>query len=434
MASVWPSLVLIDQQGAGQSRLVDAVRALGVDFRALSSVPSGLADGNGAVRVALCASAATRALICRLRQAFPMAQAIIYGTDVSQTAAVDAFRAGADDFVAPERGAEDLKRMLANLLPASGKAKGAAEHGLIGPSMALAAVRDYALRLAPSHASVLISGETGTGKELLAALIHRQSRRANGPLVALNCAAIPEALLEGELFGYERGAFSGACAAYPGKLKLADGGTLLLDEIGELSLGGQAKILRALETGEAYRLGATKPTRFDVRIVSASNRDLATEIAAGRFREDLYYRLAVARVEMPPLRARPDDIAPIADRLLSELAMRAGLTPVRIDSAAMAALRAHAWPGNVRELRNVIEIAMVTARGGVITLNDVARYLTLPCGIAASVTDERSRLVDVLSRTHGNKSEAAKVLSCSRMTLYRKLARHGLVADGHPPV
>jgi transcriptional regulator with PAS, ATPase and Fis domain len=305
----------------------------------------------------------------------------------------------------------------------------AAIHGIIGESSSLRSLCEFAARIAPTNVTVLISGETGTGKDLLATMIHRLSRRVDGPLVALNCAAIPDALLEGELFGYERGAFTGAHNGYPGKLKLADGGTLLLDEIGELSPAGQAKVLRAIETGEAYKLGARTPTHFNVRVIAATNRDMAVEMKAGRFREDLFYRLAVAQIAVPPLRERPEDIAPIARWLLQNLAGLTGKTAMRIGDDAMTRLKAHGWPGNVRELRNVIEIAMVTCDGDCIQAGDLQPYLTGGTSADSIRADERTLLLDTLERTGGNKSEAAKVLHCSRMTLYRRLARQGLAGD-----
>jgi DNA-binding NtrC family response regulator len=268
-------------------------------------------------------------------------------------------------------------------------------------------------------------------------LLHRLGARAAGPLVALNCAAIPEALLEGELFGYERGAFSGALSAFPGRLKLADGGTLFLDEIGELSLAGQAKILRAIETREAWRLGARTPTRFDVRIVAATNRDLLAETQAGRFRLDLFYRIAVAQVRMPALRERPEDIGPIARHVLAELA-GAGRAAPRLDDAALHRLEAHDWPGNVRELRNVLEVALVTSEGGRIRATDLAPMLrAAPAAPRDAALEERAHLVALLARVGGNKKRAAEALNCSRMTLYRRLARCGLptgAEDAAPPV
>lgn len=308
-----------------------------------------------------------------------------------------------------------------------------APHGIAGSSAALNRLRAFAARIAPTNVTVLISGETGTGKDCFAAMIHKMSLRAQGPLVAVNCAAIPDGLLEGELFGYERGAFTGALNAYPGKLKLADGGTLFLDEVGELSLSGQAKVLRAIETGEIYRLGARAPTRFNARIIAATNRDLLAEVAEKRFRDDLYYRIAVARLEAPPLRERAEDVAPIARRLLATLGAASGLRRRRIDAEAMARLEAHRWPGNVRELRNVIEIAMVMCDGDTIRKKDLPSYLLEGACAAPVRFGERERLMSTLKRVGGNKSEAAKALNCSRMTLYRKLARLNVEVSAREP-
>ncbi len=399
-----------------------------MNFRTIAELPREHGLESRDVRIVMRAVEASRRTVAELRNAFPGARAIICGLDPSQRSAVAAFRAGADDFVAVDIDGPELATLLATHLeegtrPPSSRVR---SDGLVGDSAALRAVCDFALRLAPTDVSVLVTGETGTGKDCLAAMVHRHSRRANGPLVALNCAAIPEALLEGELFGYERGAFSGAHASYPGKLKLADKGTLLLDEIGELSPAGQAKVLRAIETGEAYRLGATRPTQFDIRIVAATNRDLAAEIAAGRFREDLFYRLAVARIEVPPLRERVEDIAPIAMHLLGELARSARTSPPQIGEDALAALEDHCWPGNVRELRNVIEITMVTCHSGRIGLGDLPDYVRGRLEEQPLPTGERGRMLRALAKAGGNKSEAAKSLSCSRMTLYRRLARLGL--------
>lgn len=297
---------------------------------------------------------------------------------------------------------------------------------MAGRSEAFRSLCSFVSRLAPTKATVLITGETGTGKELIAAMVHRKSKRAKGPLVAINCAAIPDALLEGELFGYERGAFSGAMAAYPGKLKLADGGTLLLDEVGELSAVAQAKLLRAIDTGEAYRLGARVPSRFDIRIIASTNRNLAHDVANGKFRSDLYYRLAVARLEMPPLRMRIEDILPIARHLLVRISEEFGRPELRLDQSAISRLERHDWPGNARELRNVLEVAAINSDCGCIS----ATHLPLAgCGRFSDVwaaPDEKTIVIAALEHARGNKRLAAHALNCSRMTLYRRMSRLGI--------
>lgn len=301
---------------------------------------------------------------------------------------------------------------------------------MVGRSEAFRSLCSFVDRLAPTRATVLITGETGTGKELIAAMVHNKSKRAGGPLVAINCAAIPDALLEGELFGYERGAFSGASVAYPGKLNLADRGTLLLDEVGELSLAAQAKLLRAIDTGEAYRLGARTPSRFDVRIIASTNRNLAQDVTDGKFRADLYYRLAVARLELPPLRVRIEDIAPIARQLLARIADEFGRTMLRLDETAIRRLERHSWPGNARELRNVLEVAVINSDSDCISschLPLASPGVSVPAPARTSpARDEKRAILDALCQAGGNKRLAALALNCSRMTLYRRMSRLGI--------
>lgn len=432
MTSSWPSLTLIDSGHSHRHRFELIARKLGVRFRALPAPPTHADSDSCRVRLVVQVMTENRTALDKVRMAFPCARVVVCGTSSSQDAAVQAFRAGADDFIAPGTGDQELSRLIGKHLcgVAGEEGQDGSAHGMAGNSPALKRLCAFAARIAPTNVTVLITGETGTGKDCLAAMVHRLSLRAQGPLVAINCAAIPDALLEGELFGYERGAFTGALNTYPGKLKLADSGTLLLDEIGELSLAGQAKVLRAIETGEVYRLGARAPTRFDARIIAATNCDLAAETAAKRFREDLFYRLAVAQLMVPPLRDRIEDVAPIARRLLDELSVLAGRPGVQIGADAMMRLEAHSWPGNVRELRNVIEIAMVTCVAETIGPGDLPPYLAAGSKRERVKTDERARLLTVLESAGGNKSEAAKVLNCSRMTLYRKLARHGIDEGG----
>lgn len=311
------------------------------------------------------------------------------------------------------------------------------QYGLAGRSEAMTCIRAMIAKLAGRDTTVLVDGPTGAGKELIALAIHRESRRSDGPLVAVNCAAIPNDLLEGEFFGYEKGAFSGAVASYPGKLALADGGTLFLDEIGEMSMMGQIKLLRALEARQCYKLGGREPHDFDVRIVAATNRDLNAEVAAGRFRSDLYYRIAVARIAVPPLAARPEDIAPLAQHFLQEIAHdQKGQIP-HLSAEAIETLEAYAWPGNARELRNTIEVALINNTHGEINVSDLAlpephhealQRLTIlsthrqtQTAHATRASLSRGAIVDALRHCGGNKSAAARQLGCSRMTLYRHL-------------
>jgi DNA-binding NtrC family response regulator len=303
---------------------------------------------------------------------------------------------------------------------------------LVGESHAMQRLRANIAEIASSNATVLLLGETGSGKECAARMLHRLSGRAGQPLVALNCAAVPDALLEGELFGYERGAFTGAVRAFPGKLKLADKGSLFLDEIGDLSNVAQAKILRAIEAREVHRLGAHKPECFDARIITATNVNLAARMDEGTFRADLYYRLAVAVIELPPLRQRREDIPALADHALARLAKADGHSPKQFSQSALQRLCAHDWPGNVRELMNVVEVARLRSTGPIISAEVLPLRPVLSQRLAPSFhTDlpiparsERQRIIDALQASRGNKSMAALRLSWSRMTLYRKLEQH----------
>jgi DNA-binding NtrC family response regulator len=295
---------------------------------------------------------------------------------------------------------------------------------LIGLSPQIEAVRKTIALIAGSDVTVLITGETGCGKECAARMVHRLSNRSTMPLVALNCAAIPDTMLEGELFGYEKGAFTGAIKAYPGKVKLADGGTLALDEIGDLSPQGQAKILRAIETHEFYRLGALKPDRFDARIVAMTNVNLETACTNNTFRKDLYYRLAVAQVHLPPLRERREDILPLARHFLRK-------SSHNIAPDAADALQSYCWPGNVRELNNVMVLAALVCPGGSITAKSLppnVHGVASPSGGIRPIM-EKQLLLDALKSAGGNKSVAAKSLKWSRMTLYRKLEIHHIAND-----
>jgi transcriptional regulator with PAS, ATPase and Fis domain len=290
---------------------------------------------------------------------------------------------------------------------------------------------------------VLLLGESGTGKEVVARFVHRASARANGPFVALNCAALPEQLLEAELFGYERGAFTGATQSKPGQLEQASGGTLFLDEVGEMSLPAQAKFLRVLQEREYQRLGGTRVLRTDARIVAATNRDLLAAMGRGQFREDLYYRLNVFAIRLPPLRERRDDILPLTDAFVSEIGRSLGRPPSGISRDARRVLLDHHWPGNVRELRNVLERAAILCDGGLIIAEHLGlaaapatrspsppaiaqgpRVSTPQGGDLKSV--ERTMIEKALRDARFNKSDAARALGLTRSQLYVRLRKHGL--------
>jgi len=287
---------------------------------------------------------------------------------------------------------------------------------------------------------VLISGESGTGKEVLARYIHQQSPRAAEPFVAINCAAIPDNMLEATLFGHEKGAFTGAIAAQAGKFEQAEGGTLLLDEISEMPLALQAKLLRVLQEREVERVGGRKPISLDIRVLATTNRDLAGEVAAGRFREDLYYRLSVFPLAWCALRERKGDILPLAERLLARHVSKMKHAPVRLSTDARACLQAHAWPGNVRELDNALQRALILQQGGVIEAADfcLAGAIPLSAGAAPSVAavvaeasglgddlrrHEYQTIIDTLRAERGRRKEAAERLGISPRTLRYKLAQ-----------
>ena len=299
---------------------------------------------------------------------------------------------------------------------------------VVGESNQWLDVLKKATQVAPTDTTVLLAGESGTGKEVVARFIHRASGRKNGPFVALNCAALPEQLLESELFGYERGAFTSAQTSKPGQIELAAGGVLFLDEVSEMSVASQAKFLRVLQEREFQRLGGTKMLRANIRVVAATNRDLRTAVERGDFREDLFYRLQVFDIRIVPLRERTRDILPLAEAFLQDIGKSFGRPPAGLTKDARDALLAHTWPGNVRELRNALERAAILADGGLIDSEHLA--LHSDGKLAASTRDlgrvEREAISRVLHETRWNKSTAAKRLGISRTQLYHRMRKYEL--------
>ncbi|MGH8713196.1 MAG: sigma-54-dependent transcriptional regulator [Casimicrobiaceae bacterium] len=296
---------------------------------------------------------------------------------------------------------------------------------IIGRSAALAEVLRLVERAGPSDKAILIQGETGTGKELIAQALHRASQRADKPMIVINCAALPETLLESELFGHEKGSFTGAVHAKQGLFELADGSTLMIDEVGEMPGPLQAKLLRVLEDGSFRRVGSLQECHVDVRLLAATNRNLAQEVKAGRFREDLYYRINVMSLELPPLRHRRGDVPLLVERFLGP--------SWRIEHEAVQALEQYSWPGNVRQLINVIERAKILAEDFLVRLDDLPAEMhfreTQPArhGDGGGLEQiERAHVVDVLEREQGNKVRAARALGINRRSLYRLLKRHGI--------
>ena len=319
--------------------------------------------------------------------------------------------------------AEENRQLQAKLL----KSQNGDE--MVGKSDSLSRVRQMISKAAPSRASVLITGESGVGKELVAKAVHEQSDRAKGPFVVVHCAALSETLIESELFGFEKGAFTGAENLHKGRFELADGGTIFLDEIGEVNLATQVKLLRVLQEHKFERVGGEKSIEVDVRVVAATNRNLEEEVKAGKFREDLFYRLNVVRIEMPSLRERMDDIPLLMHAFLREFNIENKKNIKGFDKASKAAMIKYNWPGNIRELKNAVESAVVMCTGDEIKMEDLPRALrsqgeekviTIPIGITM---DEAEKIIiqENLAANKGNKSRTADILGIGRKTLHRKL-------------
>jgi DNA-binding NtrC family response regulator len=345
---------------------------------------------------------------------------------------IDALRAGVSDVLSHTATTAEIAASVRRVASASSDVPQQPlldGTSLIGGSAAMRNVRLSIARAAPNDSNVLITGETGTGKELVADLIHRNSARARRPMICINSAAIPDTLLESELFGYERGAFTGAYAANPGKLEQAAGGTLFFDEIGEMTPYAQAKILRAIESREIHRLGGRRPIPIDVRIISATNRDVDALAMDDTFRKDLYFRINVMRIHLAPLRERKSDIQPLIDHYLRQFNRSLHADVRGLDGDTLDRLIAYDWPGNVRELRNVLENVFVSRPAQRISFLDLPDWLRRrldPADAPPAPPQERDRILSALSATNWNKSKAAERLSWSRMTLYRKLAKYQL--------
>lgn len=346
--------------------------------------------------------------------------------------AVDAVRRGACDYLlkpfAPEALTAALQRAFDDPATARGGNRGTTEPEMIGSDTAFRDLLDQAQRAAQTDVTVLLTGESGTGKELIARYVHANSPRKHGPFVAINCAALPAELLEAELFGVRRGAYTGADRDRAGHFERAHGGTLLLDEIGDLPLGLQAKLLRALEERTIVSLGAGEPRPIDIRVIAATHQDLSAEIASGQFRQDLYFRLCVIPLRVPALRERRADIATLAQHLASQICARLGRPVVSIEAAALARLSQARWPGNIRELRNVIERAVVLDRSGTIRaadlfLDETPESKTLDrLSPGMTVAEAERRLIErTLEATNGNRTRASELLGISVRTLRNKL-------------
>ncbi len=387
-------------------------------------------------------------LLGRLRRDRPALQVIMISGHGTIDTAVEATRRGAFDFLEKPLDSDRLLLTLRNALEVKGLAQSVAalrsqvesRHAIVGASYQIRQVLDRVERVGPTDSRVLITGENGTGKELVARALHGLSSRKDCPFVEVNCAAIPGELIESELFGHMKGSFTGAVQDRPGKFEQADGGTLFLDEIGDMALAAQAKVLRALEEGKVTRVGGQKPRSVDVRIIAATNKDLAEEIQEGRFREDLFYRLNVVPIHLPPLRERRDDIPMLVQYFVDQMSRRDGLPARTFTQEAVERLQELEWPGNVRELRNTVERLLILAPREGVSAEDVAalvgqgsgayplgaELLQAPTFAEFRDRSERAFLLHKLREHDWNVSETARSLEMPRSNVYKKIDRYGL--------
>ncbi len=394
-------------------------------------------------------------LLARARELWRDLPVIVISGHADTPDVVEAMKRGAADFfskpvdrdrvVVSVRNALSRRSLEERVAALSSRERRFADE-MLGESPAMRRLREDIAKVAPSSGRVLVLGESGTGKELVAEEIHRQSKRASGPFVKVNCAAIPSELIESELFGHEKGSFTGAAARRRGQFEAAHGGTLFLDEIGDMSLSAQAKVLRALQTGEVTRVGSDRAFTVDVRVIAATNKDLEAEVREGTFREDLYFRLAVVPLQAPPLRERLDDVPLLAERFLQLAVRENGLRPKPVDPEVFERLRSYRWPGNVRELRNVCE-RMVIMSGERVTaadvpehvapraatpeagVGDLSRYGRVPLKELRELV-ERDYILQKLEEHDWNVTQAAQALGIERTNLHKKLKQLGLSRGG----
>jgi DNA-binding NtrC family response regulator len=368
---------------------------------------------------------------------------ILIAAHSSEALVIAALRAGITDYFKPPLVLDELSASVMRCLsdipapqPSPTDAPEAVVCPMVGASPAMQQIKAYISQVAMTDSTVLISGESGTGKELVAEMIHRSSARHARPFVGINCAAIPDSLLESELFGHEKGAFTGATGLKEGQFQLADGGTVFLDEIGDMSPYAQAKILRAIETKTIYRLGGKRSIPVDVRIIAATNQDIEDCVAAGKFRPDLYFRLNVGRIHLPPVRERHADLPALLDHYRGLMNQKFGLRIERFSPEVLARLLRHHWPGNVREVKNLVEavfINLINAPARQVSLQDLpAPFRQQVSAGDRSADNERTRVLSALLQTNWNMSQAAQQLCWSRMTLYRKLRKYQIVKSPTP--
>jgi two-component system response regulator FlrC len=431
-------LLVVGERGREVAEACAIAAGRGVEVRHRSNLEEAMVDvreGRGADLLLIDVRQDVAALVAKLASERIWLPVVAYGIDAEPRAAAAAVRAGAKDFIPMPPDPELIAALITSL---AGDARDP-----ISEDPAMRAVLDLARQYARAEASVLITGESGTGKEVMARFVHRHSRRADRPFVSVNCAAIPENLLESELFGHERGAFTGAVARRLGKFEEANGGTLLLDEISEMEPRLQAKLLRAIQEREIDRVGGSRPVKVDIRLIATSNRDLQQAVAKGTFREDLYFRLNVLGLHLPPLRERPRDIVALARHFAERFARLNGLPERDLSQRAIDKLLRHPWRGNVRELENCLHRAVLLARGPVIEEDAI---LLSPGGPSASAAPavaaggalvgrtiaevERDLILGTLRHTLGNRTHAAALLGISIRTLRNKLKQ--FVEEGLP--
>jgi two-component system nitrogen regulation response regulator NtrX len=450
-------ILVVDDEPGIREALKQVLEYEGYDVRAATSGPEGISVYSEFrphlvfldVKMAGLDGLETLSRIKTLEHVAPVVMISGHGTIAT---AVAATQRGAFDFLEKPLDTDRLMVTVRNALAQSElqgenarlREEVETRHAMVGDSRGLKEVLELIEKVGPTPARVLITGENGTGKELVARAIHERSPRRTKPFVEVNCAAIPSELIESELFGHMKGSFTGAFADRAGKFEQADSGTLFLDEIGDMSLAAQAKVLRVLQEGIVTRIGGSKQIEVDVRVIAATNKGVEEEIAAGRFREDLYYRLNVVPIHVPTLRERREDIPALVQHFSSQVARASGLPLKRFDEGAIRRFQQHGWPGNIRELRNAIERAVILAPGKTVTASDLDRLLGEPAPLEEVLPMERftgstfegfkheaekSFLEAKLKEHDWNVSETARALKMPRSNLYKKIERYGLSRD-----
>ncbi len=446
------SILLVEDDRELRALLLEVLEVAGYDVRAAASGNEALAALAHAVpdlviTDLMMPGVSGKEVLKETRRAHPGVNVIVITAFGSIESAIELVKEGAFDYLTKPFSNDELLLAAQRALEEPGSRRVSGQQGgpprpvagFLGTSGQTRALLDMVAKVARSPLPVLITGETGTGKELVARGIHALSGR--DPFLAVNCAALPDHLLESELFGHEKGSFTGADRAKPGLFEAAHGGTLFLDEVAELPAPLQPKLLRALEDGEIRRVGSTRPTRVDVRLLAATNRDLDEEIAAGRFRQDLFWRLNGLALHIPPLRERPADVAVLVEHFLERFAESAGRrSPQRFSPEAVALLASYPWPGNARELRSAVERAATLAEGDVLPVESLPERVRHGGLLRTTVAEaavrqlsmaevERAYILEILRVTGGNRSRAAEILGLDRKTLYRKLQEYASEAD-----